>query len=143
MFKKPAHRIEFITQIRGIHYYDDSKATNIDAVIRAVQSLTGPIIFIAGGIDKGFSYAPWIEGFRNKVKLICAIGQAAGKIYEQISSQIPVRIFHSLKEAVWHATQLAEEGENVLLSPGCSSFDMFKDYKHRGQEFQRIVKGLY
>ena len=138
-FKKPAHRMEFITEHQGVRYYDDSKGTNIDAVIRAVQSLEGPLILIAGGVDKGAAYTPWLEEFKNKVKLICAIGQAAGKIHDHLASQIPVMILSSLKEAVHQAIRCAEKGDNVLLSPGCASFDMFKDYAHRGKEFQRIV----
>lgn len=139
-FKKPPHRIELILENRGVKYYDDSKGTNIDAVIRAVQTIDGPIILIAGGIDKGFSYAPWIEGFKDKVKLICAIGQAAGKLYEQLATQLPVMIFPSLDEAIEQAAEAAQKGDNVLLSPGCSSLDMFKNYAHRGNEFQRIVR---
>lgn len=141
-FKKPPHRIEFVLESQGIRYYDDSKGTNIDAVIRAVQSLEGSIILIAGGVDKGFTYTVWLEEFKNKVKSVCAIGQAAVKIHEQLASHIPVMIFNSLDEAVQQATRLAQRGDTVLLSPGCSSFDMFKDYAHRGTEFQRIVREL-
>ena len=139
-FAKPAHRIEFVGEWGAVRYFDDSKGTNVDAVIRAVQSLDGPIILIAGGVDKGSSYIPWLEEFRDKVKLICAIGQAAAKIHAQLGSQIPVAIFKSIEEAVQEAVRLAEKGGNVLLSPGCSSFDMFQDYAHRGNEFQRIVR---
>lgn len=138
-FKKPSHRIEFVSEIKGVRYYDDSKGTNLDAVIRAVQSLEGSIILIAGGVDKGSPYTPWIEVFRNKVKSICAIGQAAVKMREQLDPHIPVMIFGSLQEAVHQAAHLAVTGDVVLLSPGCSSFDMFKDYAHRGEEFKRIV----
>lgn len=141
-FKKPAHRIEFVADHLGIHYYDDSKGTNLDAVIRAVQSLDRPIVLIAGGVDKGAPYTPWLKEFGNRVKLICAIGQAAAKIQEQIAPQIPVTIFCSLEEAVREAASLAVSGDVVLLSPGCSSFDMFKDYAHRGDEFKRIVREL-
>lgn len=141
-FKKPAHRIEFVQEHLGVRYYDDSKGTNLDAVIRAVQSLDAPIVLIAGGVDKGAPYTPWIQEFKNKVKLICAIGQAAGKMREQIAPQIPVMIFDSLDEAVRQAAGLAVSGDIVLLSPGCSSFDMFKDYAHRGEEFKRIVHQL-
>lgn len=141
-FKKPAHRIEFVSEYQGVRYYDDSKGTNIDAVIRAVQSLDGPILLIAGGVDKGAAYTPWLEEFRGKVKSICAIGQAAAKMREQLASQIPVMIFNSLDEAVQQAARWAQRGDTVLLSPGCSSFDMFKDYAHRGEEFQRIVREL-
>lgn len=141
-FKKPPHRIEFVIEHQGVRYFDDSKGTNLEAVMRAVQSLEGQIILIAGGVDKGAPYTPWLQAFRNKVKLICAIGQAAAKIREQIEPQIPVAIFPSLEDAVRHAKQFAQKGDNVLLSPGCASFDMFKDYVHRGQEFQKIVHQL-
>jgi UDP-N-acetylmuramoylalanine--D-glutamate ligase len=141
-FKKPSHRIEFVLEHEGVRYYDDSKGTNIDAVMRAIQSLNGPIILIAGGVDKGFSYTSWIDIFKDRVKSICAIGQAAVKIQEQLSKHIIVTILKSLDEAVRHATHQAQRGDNVLLSPGCSSFDMFKDYAHRGEEYQRIVRGL-
>lgn len=141
-FKKPPHRIQFVSEKQGVFYYDDSKGTNVDAVIRAVESLTGTIILIAGGVHKGGSYGPWIEKFGNKVKSICAIGQAAENISKDLSHSIPVEIFTSLDQAVQQASILAKKGDIVLLSPGCSSFDMFKDYVHRGQEFQRIVNQL-
>ena len=141
-FKKPSHRIEFVSEHLGVRFYDDSKGTNLDAVIRAVQSLHGSIILIAGGVDKGAAYTPWIKEFKNKVKSICAIGQAAVKMREQLAPQIPVIIFETLKDAVHQAAHLAKSGDIVLLSPGCSSFDMFKDYAHRGEEFQRIVREL-
>ena len=141
-FEKPPHRIEFVSEVKGVRYYDDSKGTNFDAVVRAVEVLEGPIILIAGGVDKGFSYTPWLEKFNGKVKLICAIGQAADKIEEQLGAQLPVILLNSLEEAVHQAARFAQKGEAVLLSPGCSSFDMFKDYIHRGNEFQRIVGQL-
>lgn len=141
-FRKPAHRIEFVTEHQGVRFYDDSKGTNIDAVIRAVQSIEGPIILIAGGVDKGFPYTIWLKEFKNKVKCICAIGQAAVMIHNQLNSHIPVTIFNSLEESVKFAARLAKKGDTVLLSPGCSSFDMFKDYVHRGEEFQKIVRNL-
>lgn len=142
-FKKPSHRIEFVLEREGVRYYDDSKGTNIDAVMRAVQSLDGMIILIAGGVDKGASYTPWIQSFKGRVKLICAIGQAADKIKGQLSHQIPVHLSASLDLAIQHAAGLAKKGEIVLLSPGCASFDMFRDYVHRGEEFQRLVRQLY
>lgn len=141
-FNKPPHRIEFVCEYQGIRFYDDSKGTNIDAVIRAVDSLDGPIRLIVGGVDKGASYSPWIEVFKNKVKSICAIGQAAVKIRDQLASDFSVTIFSSFEEAIQQAARMAQKGENVLLSPGCSSLDMFTDYAHRGREFQRIVREL-
>ncbi len=141
-FEKPKHRIEFVLSRNGICYYDDSKGTNIDAVIRAVEFLNGPIVLIAGGVDKGAPYTPWVEVFRNKVKCICAIGQAAAKMQSQLSHAIPVRIVSDMEQAVREATAAAKEGGIVLLSPGCSSFDMFIDYAHRGEVFQKEVKRL-
>lgn len=141
-FKKPPHRLQFVCEKNGITFTNDSKGTNIDAVIRAVQTLKGPIILIAGGVDKGSAYTPWIESFANRVKYVCAIGQAAGKIEQQLRGQIPVKIFNQLEEAVRYAASIAMRGDHVLLSPGCSSLDMFRDYAHRGDEFQRVVQLL-
>lgn len=141
-FKKPPHRIEFVRKIRNISFYDDSKGTNLDAVIRAVNSIEGNIVLIAGGVDKGSSYTPWIKAFGGRVKSICVIGQAAEKIKEDLSHAIPVKVLGDLESAVKLAVSIAQPGETVLLSPGCSSFDMFRDYAHRGDEFKKIVNAL-
>ena len=141
-FKKPSHRIEYVRTHKGVSYYDDSKGTNIDAVIRAVASLPGNIILIAGGVDKGSPYAPWISSFEGKVSQICVIGEAAPKIKEELGRCFTVHLFETMEGAVKYASQAAKPNEHVLLSPGCSSYDMFKNYAHRGEEFQRIVNAL-
>jgi UDP-N-acetylmuramoylalanine--D-glutamate ligase len=141
-FKKPSHRIEFVRTLNGIHFYDDSKGTNIDAALRAVGSLSGNIVLIAGGVDKGFPYTSWREPFQKKVKGIMAIGEAAPNIENDLKGSVPVKKLKTLEEAVKEAYESAEPGDNVLLSPGCSSFDMFKDYADRGQKFQRLVRSL-
>jgi UDP-N-acetylmuramoylalanine--D-glutamate ligase len=141
-FAKPSHRIEFVTDIEGVLYYDDSKGTNIDATIKAVQSMPGPVILIAGGVDKGASYYPWKEVFGKKVKRILALGQAAEKICRELQNDFPVMIVPTLDDAVELASLEAKKGECILLSPGCSSFDMFRDYAHRGEEFKRCVHDL-
>jgi UDP-N-acetylmuramoylalanine--D-glutamate ligase len=141
-FKKPAHRIEFVKRIDGVSYYDDSKGTNIDATVQAVGSMGGPVVLIAGGVDKGASYTSWKGFFRNKVKRIIVLGQAAGKIQSELSDEFEVEIVNSLSMAVESAAAYAECGDCVLLSPGCSSFDMFRDYAHRGEEFKRHVDHL-
>jgi UDP-N-acetylmuramoylalanine--D-glutamate ligase len=141
-FKKPEHRLEFVREKEGVFYYNDSKGTNIEAVIRAVQFLPGPVILIAGGVDKGASYTPWLEVFANKVKSICAIGQAAGKMQTQLASHFPFKRFKTLEQAVRQSSQFATRGDYVLLSPGCASYDMFNDYAHRGNEFKQIVHRL-
>ena len=141
-FKKPPHRIEFVRQIAGVSYYDDSKGTNIDAVIQAVNRMQGPVILIAGGVDKGASYLQWKESFSDKVKQIIAIGEAAPKIYEELNPYFNVKLAETLPAAVRSAADDAKNGDFVLLSPGCASFDMFTGYAHRGEEFQRCVKLL-
>lgn len=141
-FKKPSHRIEYVSEIDGVKYYDDSKGTNIDAVIKAVNSLSGNIVLIAGGVDKGFPYTSWIEPFKDKIKSILAIGQSAKLIASQLSPHFPVKLFETLELAIVQAKAIAKPGDTVLLSPGCSSYDQFRDYKHRGETFQKIVRNL-
>lgn len=141
-FKKPPHRIEFVRSLRGVSFYDDSKGTNVDAVIKAAASLKGKVLLIAGGVDKGASYKLWIPHFEGKVEKIFAIGQAKEKIHEELSSLFHVEICQNLQEAVETAFQAAGPNDNILLSPGCSSFDMFRDYKQRGEEFKKIVLTL-
>ena len=141
-FQKPPHRIEFVRVVCGVSYYDDSKASSVDAVIKAVLSLKGSIFLIAGGVHKGASYVPWIKAFEGRVCAVCAIGQAASLIQAEIGADVPVVSFSTLEEAVNFAAAHASPGDHVLLSPGCASFDMFCDYKHRGKEFKRLVCGL-
>ncbi|MDR3623714.1 MAG: UDP-N-acetylmuramoyl-L-alanine--D-glutamate ligase [Chlamydiales bacterium] len=141
-FKKPAHRVEFVGEINGVSYYDDSKGTNLDAVVRAVESIDAPIVLIAGGVHKGASYKAWLHTFKGKVKAVCAIGQAANLLHEELSESIAVQICSTLSEAVHHGTSLCSKGDAVVLSPGCSSFDMFRDYAHRGDEFKKCVWAL-
>jgi UDP-N-acetylmuramoylalanine--D-glutamate ligase len=138
-FKKPSHRIEYVTDINGVAYYDDSKGTNIDAVLRAVGTFQSPLILIAGGVDKGFPYTSWIQPFKGKVKLICAIGQSKQLIQQQLHEHFPIKVLDTLENAVAYAHEQAVKGDTVLLSPGCSSYDMFRDYKERGDLFQKCV----
>ncbi|CRX39313.1 UDP-N-acetylmuramoyl-L-alanine--D-glutamate ligase [Estrella lausannensis] len=141
-FKKPPHRIEFIREVQGVSFFDDSKGTNVDAVLKAVSSMEGRVLLIAGGVDKGASYTLWIPHFQGKVVKIIAIGEAREKIKNELSTMFPVELCSSLQEAVDTAFRSAKKGDSVLLSPGCSSFDMFRDYKHRGDEFKKIVLTL-
>ncbi|MDP1881147.1 MAG: UDP-N-acetylmuramoyl-L-alanine--D-glutamate ligase [Parachlamydiaceae bacterium] len=141
-FKKPAHRMQSIAHFQGVEFIDDSKGTNIDAVVRAVESIHGPIVLIAGGVDKGTSFKEWTKSLKNKVKLVCTIGQAADKIEEELTPDISVLKFSSLEEAVKAAFDHTNEGDTVLLSPGCASLDMFRNYAHRGELFQKIVLNL-
>lgn len=139
-FQGASHRITWIGERDGVVFYDDSKGTNLGAVICAVEAMSGPVILIAGGVHKGSSYLAWKETFQGKVKVILAIGEAAEQIREELGSYVPVENLASLPEAVERAVGLAVCGDRVLLSPGCSSFDMFSDYAHRGRVFQECVQ---
>ncbi len=138
-FKKPAHRIEWVTAAGGVDYINDSKGTNIDATIKAVETMNKPIVLITGGVDKGASYQVWKKPFAKKVRHVVAMGEAAEKIAQDLAPDYQVPIVSSLEDAVIHSKNIAQEGEVILLSPGCSSYDMFRDYAHRGDEFKRIV----
>jgi UDP-N-acetylmuramoylalanine--D-glutamate ligase len=138
-FKKPPHRLEFVATLDGVDYFNDSKGTNIDATIKAVEAMTKPVVLIAGGVNKASSYEPWKKSFTGKVKQVFAIGQAAAKIADELRPEFEVEIVPTLKDAVECARRRAKAGETVLLSPGCSSFDMFKDYVQRGDEFKKFV----
>ena len=141
-FRKPPHRCEFVQEIKGVSYYNDSKGTNVDAVIAAVEALPGPIVLVAGGKDKGASYAPWLKAFGSKVKAIMAIGEAAPKIAQEMQARFPVEQLASLKDALKRASEWATAKDQVLLSPGCSSFDMFRNYEERGEMFKELVHAL-
>lgn len=139
-FRKPKHRIEFVGEWNSISFYDDSKATNIDSVMHAVGLFEGPIILLAGGVHKGWSYRPWIEAFQGKVTQIVAFGQAAPIMEEELKEAFLFEKRETLEEAVRCAVKNARPHTVILLSPGCSSFDQFRNYEHRGNEFKRIVE---
>lgn len=140
-YKVQEHRIEFVRKIGDVPYYNDSKGTNTDATLRAVQSFDQPIWLIAGGVDKGLDFSLWREPFAGKVKGLFLIGQAAGKIERQLEGFFSKRC-GSLEEAVSLAAEKASSGELVLLSPGCSSFDQFRSYADRGDRFKEAVMKL-
>ena len=138
-FEKPAHRIEFVTCFNGVSFVNDSKATSVDAVIKAVEAIQSKIILLAGGVDKGGSYKEWLPIFRNKVKKVFAIGEAASRIARELQPDIEVEIAESLEICIKKATNTAKYGDTVLLSPGCSSYDQFNSYEERGQKFKEVV----
>lgn len=133
------HRCEFVAQINGVTYINDSKATNVDAVAKALQSLTEPVVLIAGGRDKGLDFAVLKEVVAEKVKVAVLIGETAEKIARSWAEAVPCEQAGSMAEAVRRATAHAAPGDVVLLSPACASFDMFQSYEHRGEEFKRCV----
>lgn len=141
-FTKAPHTLQHVRSLNGIHFVDDSKGTNIDAVIRAIQTIDGPVVLIAGGVHKGERYTAWKEVFAHKVRHVFAIGEAAPLIQEDLASTLLVTTVATLQEATCAAHRIAHHGDTILLSPGCSSFDMFKDYKDRGAQFQNVVHQL-
>ncbi len=140
-FKGLPHRVEYIRTVDGIAFYNDSKATNVDATKRALESIDGNIVLIAGGKDKGGSYKAITE-FAEKLRSLILIGEAQDKIFHELGDQIKIFAEQSMEDAVRKAREVARSGDMVLLSPMCSSFDMFTDYKERGDAFRRIVESI-
>jgi len=141
-FRPLAHRFEKLTTINGVDFINDSKATNIDSTCRALESLDKPVILIAGGKDKGLSWAEAIPFIRNNVKTIILIGETRHEMQSVFEKVITAKKATSLREAVLAAFRAARPGETVLLSPMSSSFDMFRDYKERGELFKDAVEAL-
>lgn len=141
-FRGVEHRIESAGSIRGIEFFNDSKATNVDSAIKAVQSFQGNILLILGGKDKGASYEPLVGAMGGRVKHVLLIGAAADRIAEAIAGRFPVSRTASLEEAVHQAVSIGAPGDVVLLSPACASFDMFNNFEHRGQVFKAAVQEL-
>jgi UDP-N-acetylmuramoylalanine--D-glutamate ligase len=142
-FRGLPHRTALVAEVRGVRFYDDSKGTNVGASVTALEGLLETrAVLIAGGRDKGGSYAPLAEALRRKGRAAILIGEAAEAMARAIGDQLPVRRASSMEEAVRLGASLALAGDAVLLSPACSSFDMFRDYKHRGDEFVRAVLDL-
>lgn len=137
-----SHRLEFVDEIGGISFYDDSKGTNVGAVERALASFNTPVVLIMGGKEKGAGYTFLQEQVRRIVKTIIAIGEAKEKIYADLHLFTKVIKVDTLDDAVRKAYEVSKEGDTVLLSPACSSFDMFSSYAERGEKFVKSVKKL-
>ncbi|MCX8042801.1 MAG: UDP-N-acetylmuramoyl-L-alanine--D-glutamate ligase [Desulfobacterota bacterium] len=141
-FQGLPHRMEFVAEVNGVTFYNDSKGTNVGACVRSLESLDPPIILIAGGKDKGGSYRPLRELVAEKVKALIVLGEAQERIVAELGSLVPTFRVATLEEAVRHAYSLAAAGDRVLLSPACASFDMFRSYEHRGRCFCEAVHKL-
>jgi len=140
-FKAVEHRLEHTATLQGVEYYNDSKATNVDATIKALESFPGNIHLILGGKDKGSDYSVLNPLLRERVKRVYTIGAAAPKIESQILG-VAVVGAKTLERAVQEASQAAVAGDIVLLAPACASFDQFDSYEHRGRVFKQLVKAL-
>jgi UDP-N-acetylmuramoylalanine--D-glutamate ligase len=136
------HRCEFVREVGGVGYVNDSKATNLDAVEKALRAQTKPIVLIAGGKDKGFTFDPLRPLVKEKVRSTILIGEMAGSIARAWSGAVKSEIANSLADAVERAHAIARPGDVVLFSPGTSSFDMFKSYADRGDQFRALVQAL-
>ncbi|MCL2619690.1 MAG: UDP-N-acetylmuramoyl-L-alanine--D-glutamate ligase, partial [Defluviitaleaceae bacterium] len=143
-FKAVEHRLEFVKEIDGVGYYNDSKATNVDSAIKAITGLSQPIVLIGGGYDKGSDFGDMVKEFAGRVKVFIAIGETA----EALINTCKAHNFHdyersnTLKDAVNLAAARAEAGDAVLLSPACAAFDMFDNYEQRGRVFKQFVREL-
>jgi UDP-N-acetylmuramoylalanine--D-glutamate ligase len=134
------HRLELVGEWRGVSVYNDSKATNVASALTALQSLPGPIILLAGGRDKGASYAPLQGVMKERVKTLILMGEAKEKMRAAFQDLVPIYLVAGMEEGVRLAWNMAQGGEAILLSPACSSYDMFHDYEDRGRTFKEIVR---
>jgi UDP-N-acetylmuramoylalanine--D-glutamate ligase len=136
------HRIEFVRSVNGVDYYNDSKATSVDATLKAIDSFPGGLWIILGGKDKGSNYSPLRGPLRQKGRAALLIGNAAGKIADQLNGALPLVPCGDLETAVKIAHERARAGETVLLAPACASFDQFRSFEHRGEVFKELVRRL-
>ena len=142
-FTAVEHRLERVLKIQNRTYINDSKATNVNATFYALESMEGQTVWIVGGVDKGNDYSSLLPLVREKVKAIICLGVDNDKIIESFSPVVDLLVeTQSMREAVKMAHQLADKREYVLLSPACASFDLFKNYEDRGNQFKEAVRGL-
>jgi len=141
-FRAVEHRLEFVRRVRGVDYYNDSKATNVDSTLKAIDAFEGPLWVILGGKDKGSDYSPLARALAAKARGALLIGAATPKIAGALGDAVPVVECGTLEGAVARAFEQAVEGETVVLAPACASFDQFENYEHRGRVFKQLVGQL-
>jgi UDP-N-acetylmuramoylalanine--D-glutamate ligase len=141
-FQAVEHRLEFVAKIKGVEFYNDSKATNVDATAKAVAAFSGGIHLILGGKDKGSPYTVLAPLLRARVSAVYTIGAAAAKIESELHGVVPIHSCETLDKAVAAAAAAARPGEVVVLAPACSSYDQFENYEQRGTVFKQLVKEL-
>lgn len=144
LFKGVEHRIEFVDEIDGVKFINDSKGTNPDAAIKAIEAINAPIILIAGGLDKGSSFDAFIDSFENKVKKLILLGETSNQIKETAMKKghKNISIVNSINDAVVIAFENSEKGDSILLSPACASWDMYTNFEERGKHFKDCVYKL-
>ncbi len=136
------HRLEFVAEIGGVAYFNDSKATNVDAALKAIGAFPGSLVVILGGKDKGGDFAPLASALEGRTRLALLVGAAAAKIGTQLGDRIPAERAGTLDRAVEIAFERAQPGDTVLLAPACASFDQFENFEHRGRAFKELVHQL-
>jgi UDP-N-acetylmuramoylalanine--D-glutamate ligase len=141
-FSGVEHRLEFVAQIGGVRYFNDSKATNVDATLKALEAFAGRILVVLGGKDKGSDYTALRKPLREKAILALLIGAAADKMEKQITGSVAIERAGTIERAVEIASHAAQPGDVVLLAPACASFDQFENYEHRGRIFKELVHQL-
>jgi UDP-N-acetylmuramoylalanine--D-glutamate ligase len=141
-FQGVEHRIEFVRELDGIHFINDSKSTSVNALWYALDTIHAPIVLIIGGRDKGNDYSKVVPLITQKVKSIIAIGESKDKIYDTFAGKVKVIKVETMDAAVKAAYSEAKLGDTVLLSPACASFDMFSGFEERGEVFKRLVGSL-
>jgi len=141
-FEGVEHRLEFVAEIGGVRYYNDSKATNVDATLKALEAFPGRILIVLGGKDKGSDYTVLQKPLREKAILALLIGAASEKIEKQIAGSVAIEHAGTIERAVEISSHAARPGDVVLLAPACASFDQFENYEHRGRVFKDLVHQL-
>ena len=142
-FEKIEHRLEPVLSVYGVDYINDSKATNVNAAWYALDSMTKPVIWICGGVDKGNDYEQLLPLINDKVKAIICLGKDNSKLIENVGGVVDIiEDTSSMEDAVKAAYRLAKKGDAVLLSPACASFDLFSNYEDRGRQFKKQIRLL-
>lgn len=142
-FDQLEHRLEKVGRVRGVDYINDSKATNVNSTWYALESMDKPVLWIAGGVDKGNDYSALMDLVQDRVKVLICMGKDNRALHEAFGGKVPVMVnVASMQEAVQRAYQLSQKGDAVLLSPACASFDLFENYEDRGRQFKHFVNNL-
>jgi UDP-N-acetylmuramoylalanine--D-glutamate ligase len=136
------HRVEFVREVHGVSFFNDSKGTNVGAVLKCLEGFPEPVVLIAGGKDKGVDFRPLRDPLGRKARAAILVGEAQGRMKRELMGSVPILLAGSLDEAVSQAAECAREGDVVVLSPACSSFDMFRNFEERGEAFREAVRRL-
>ena len=140
-FKGVEHRIEFVRELNGVKYYNDSKGTNVDATRIALKAFDAPVILLAGGHEKGLSFEP-LKEYMNGVKKLVAYGECGRRMYDELKDSCDAELTDNLEHALKIAVKCAEKGDVVLLSPTTSSYDQYTCFEERGEHFKKLVNEI-